>query len=235
MSDLMLEGFESYYRDATRFLELYEGPLDSVVDLGAHVGSVSLLAAKRGAEKVVAYEPHPMTFQILKDMIKEHNFGKIISAKNEAVVGNMDKERILYAPGIVSDPTSCLINRWAGNAVRNKVQCVRFKDILKKGVIDYLKIDIEGMEYELFDSVIEKNLSCVRFLDLEVHHTPHCDEEAFHKKIKALGFVKDVFPQVMEDHGINAIGRFNENFKGKNYESPKADPSSPADVKQGGE
>lgn len=217
MKDLQIEGFEAYFRDATRFLELYEGPLDYVVDLGAHVGSVSLLAAQKGAKKVIAYEPHPMTFQILEDMIKKHDWKGIIIAKNEAVVGNADKKRILYAPGIVSDPTSCLINRWAGNAVRNEVKCMRFKDLLGKDIIDYLKIDIEGAEYELFDSVTEEDLSVVRFLDLEVHHTPHCDEEAFHEKIKKLGFIKDAFSQVIEQHGINAIGRFNENFNRNDY------------------
>jgi len=209
--NLEIYGFDQCFRDATRFLELYEGPLEYVVDIGAHVGSLSLLAAKKGATRVLAYEANPMTFKMLMDLIKENKFESIIKAKNLAVVGNADKERTLYNREGGEDPTSCLINRWGDGSQEIRVKCINFKEILKEK-IDYLKLDIEGVEYELFAELTKEDLSQVRFLDLEVHHTPECNEAKFHERIKALGFTKDVFPEVVKEHGINAVGRFNDNF-----------------------
>ena len=43
------------------------------VDIGAHIGAASVLAATRGA-KVVAYEPEVSNYQILLQNIEENNF-----------------------------------------------------------------------------------------------------------------------------------------------------------------
>ena len=97
--------------------------------------------------------------------------------------------------------------------------------------IDYLKIDIEGGEYELFDQ--SEDLEClmrgVRFLDLEIHkledyepnyetiiaysHNDKAMDELL-EYVKHLGFRDDPHPEVLIKHGKYAIGSKNQNFEG---------------------
>lgn len=57
---------------------------DLFVDVGANIGSYSILAASTGAS-VIAFEPVPATFQRLERNIHFNRFFELIDARNEGV------------------------------------------------------------------------------------------------------------------------------------------------------
>jgi FkbM family methyltransferase len=193
--------------DANRYLSLYDGPLDVVVDVGAHVGMLSLYAAERGARRVLAYEAHPGLARTLAENAKRMN--GTIEVYALAVAAETEAER-----SMVTDAMAAFdgLQPWTANLA---VPTIAFRDVLAIGPIDYLKIDIEGGEHELFDSVTAEHLRHVRFLDLEVHHTSkHGEAEAYGliDRVASFGFMADAFPSVIAKHGRYAVGRFNDGF-----------------------
>lgn len=213
-----IEGFRNY-KEANHLLELYDGPLDLVVDIGAHIGSLTVLAARKGATKILAYEPNPEAFRMLK-----HNTWLYNCRQAEvfplAVTGSKIGSRKLYIPpgniknhdySVPTAQASLVIDAYV-NWVW--VETVRFKDLLSSyGVIDYLKVDVEEAEYEMFDGITAQDMAKVRFLDLDVHnHFGEWDRKArdFVDYIATLGFEEDAFPEVQL--GVFDIGRFNKNF-----------------------
>ena len=115
-----------------------------VLDIGANIGAFSRLAYKQGAE-VITFEPDKENFSLL-----QKNSPNTLNI-NKAVVGNGDKTRNFYLNrGINKGSHSLEIKRGRKEIM---VDCCNFKEILEKYKPDVLKVDIEGGEYEIFDSV----------------------------------------------------------------------------------
>ena len=222
-------GSEQFLRDATRHLVHYQGPLDVVVDIGAHIGSLSLMAAQRGAKRVVAVEPMSANYENLLVNIATNGFAKTIEAVNAMIVADTGKERQLLCPAGLTGCCSMIVN---GVGTIEVPRLIAFKDFLTEfEQIDYLKIDIEGGEFEIFDQSLELNnlLRRVRFLDLEIHklqgffpnyetitrysHSNKSSDEII-SYLRDIGFHEDVHPQVLREHGPYAFGSRNFNFMG---------------------
>ena len=67
-----------------KFLRKLLNPGDIFIDVGAFIGFYTIYAAKLGA-KVVAFEPHPSSFEILLYNITLNNLADRITAINKAV------------------------------------------------------------------------------------------------------------------------------------------------------
>jgi len=151
--------------EAPWHLQHYEGPLAIVVDIGAFTGEFSIAAAERGAGKVVAFEPQPDNFRVLSANVEQF---PTIEPWNRAVTAD-GSDIMLCSAGVVSStiivtPGLPLI----------QVPSVSFAGVLSSlAMIDYLKIDIEGGEFSLFDQ--ESNevkrllVEGVKFLEVEIH------------------------------------------------------------------
>jgi FkbM family methyltransferase len=138
---------------ATVFLKnVYEthfcvNPGDTVIDVGAHIGSFSIKAAKETgpAGTVVAVEPSSENFKLLERNIGMNGFSnvRLLNAAGGDHIGS-DKLRISQRRG--------------GNSFFNQgfkevdVEQVEIKTLdsvvesLKLGRVDFLKIDVEGSE-----------------------------------------------------------------------------------------
>src|SRR3990167_5666389 len=68
---------------------------DIVVDIGAHIGSFSILAASKGAA-VISYEPITINFDLLKDNVDINGFP--VSIYKKAVRGECGKDVIYIRP-----------------------------------------------------------------------------------------------------------------------------------------
>jgi FkbM family methyltransferase len=128
-----------------------------VVDAGAHVGFFSL-AASRFAREVIAIEPHPINYKLLKLNLDRNKTNNVITI-NKALWYETSKVRFHESfhtgGGSVFDDSS----------KSYEVQTVTLEDIVDEiGDIDLLKIDIEGAEFK----VLEKS-SAARNLVCEVH------------------------------------------------------------------
>lgn len=127
----------------------------TVIDVGAHIGTFSLLALKRGAKKVIAIEPDPDSFMILTKHLT--NFSNIVFY-NKALWKNNTDELNLCSP---SENLPTHFRALEENAKKTYRVCRKAKPITLAQIIaeqqlekiDLLKIDIEGGEKEVFSSL----------------------------------------------------------------------------------
>lgn len=167
---------------------------DVFVDLGANIGVSSYYALTHGANKVYCFEPDQRALSVLHKNIKSNkeSFNYAISNKSESI-------ELYHWPHNPNNEGS-----------KYKADCIPFNEIfnlVKEPIIDYLKIDIEGSEENIFDDTPHENMSRVRKMFIEYHNTSNT--EIFVEKIKKYNF------EVVIEYGFgqNYIYCYNKNFK----------------------
>ena len=124
-----------------------------VFDIGGFIGISALYFALNGAKKVYVYEVNKEAYNILINNISNNNFKSIIDAFNIGVSDDY-KEKILNITKIkgssgffseFSEPMNIQEKRI--------IKLVPFKTVLKEDV-DILKIDCEGCEFEILNSIL---------------------------------------------------------------------------------
>lgn len=141
--------FGSRYRDREELEALTEVVRNGAtfIDIGANTGYYSLTAASAGADRILAIEPYPPTFQRLTFNIQANGFGDIIHAEQTAL-GDHAGEATLYVPE-VGDIGSSRISDQAIDGKPVNVPLRPLADLLDQQSIDridIMKIDVEGME-----------------------------------------------------------------------------------------
>jgi len=138
--------FENWIRPC---LSLKEG--DVFIDIGAHIGRYTLEAAKAVGEKgkVIAIEPHPINFKILNENIKLNNLNNVITFNLAAWYCN-SKIKFFFAGS--SGGGSVVKNQKLGYIV---VDVKPVDEILLRLNLkpDWIKIDVEGAEFEVLQGL----------------------------------------------------------------------------------
>ncbi len=115
----------------------------TAVDIGANIGVYTAFLAKTvGQEgKVYAFEPSPSNFNLLKKCNKNNNVVLI-----QAAVGNTTGQTTLY----ISDKLNVDHRTYETDEKRKKidVSSYRLDDYLRDEKVDFIKIDIQGFEYQ---------------------------------------------------------------------------------------
>jgi len=163
---------------------------DTVIDIGAHIGTFAVLARSYGAN-ITAYEPEPDNFKMLKGNLKLNNIRAKISKK---AVSNTDKDDKLWI-----DNKNVGGHSFIKGSKKDfiDVKCISLKTILdsiKK--CDLLKLDCEGSEYEI---LINSDLSKVSKISMEYHGKKEAKELI--KYLKKQKFKIDTF------YGDNKLGK----------------------------
>ena len=146
----------------------YDGPLDTVVDIGAHWGLLSIVAAKMGAKKVIAVEGDPKNAEILRDNVAYMKLTDVIEVV-EAAVGPTSGEKIPWGEIGNSGQRGSL---FLPNEDGTTVETLAFTELLERFPhIDYCKIDVEGAEHTfmLDDERTMAALARIGWIDLEYH------------------------------------------------------------------
>jgi len=141
---------------------------DIVVDMGAHIGAFAVRAARQAqGGPVYAYEASSKNFALLTENRKLNNVGNLY-IENSAV-SNQRGLMPFYTP---SD------NRILGSLLQNTssyiemVPTITFSDIIAKHAInqiDFLKVDVEGAEFDILFANPEETLSKTRKIVMEYH------------------------------------------------------------------
>jgi len=140
-------------------------PLDTVVDFGANIGLSCLYWLTRNAgSRVYLYEPVPTNFERLKLNLRglESRYVAEQSAASDSL-GTV-------AFGIESTGRLGGIGAPTGQTIQ--VRCVHVMDALGpilegRGVIDCLKVDVEGHERALLGAIETKCFERIRFINVE--------------------------------------------------------------------
>jgi FkbM family methyltransferase len=144
---------------------------DVVVDCGAHVGTFTDIALRRGASKVVAIEPDPVNLECLRrNFVEEIASGRVIVVPKG--VWSSEKVLTLYTGGENSGTNSMVMDQ---NGGRVDVPVTKLDNIvaeLKIGRVHFIKMDIEGAEREALRGGLQTIKRDFPTLMLDTYHLP---------------------------------------------------------------
>jgi len=162
-----------------------------VIDVGANVGLVSEVLARRGA-RVISFEPNSEAFKKLRDVAQRY---KNIEIRNEATgIKNQQIKLFLHkdtnnSDGDLTQASSLLSNK--PNVSVNNFELVNeidFAQFLRSldEPIELIKMDIEGYEIELLNHLLDENaISNINRFYVETHERKFIDLAIPTKKLKA--------------------------------------------------
>lgn len=135
-------------------------PNSLVVDLGANKGEFSSYMADKFRARVLAVEPMPIFFNSIKEdaFIQKFNYG--IAGKNE--------KRKFFVPSSICPN----FYRGENKDPTIEVNCISLDKFFEENNIkhvDLLKVDIEGAEIELFESLKKETLQKIDQITVEFH------------------------------------------------------------------
>jgi len=161
-----------------KYLEKYMYPRNNgcFIDVGANVGYWTTLVAKRGYE-VIAFEPSPRPYQILKTRVKHYSNVKVypIALGERSGIGvlRLYKSFSDYATmGTLDENPQRGVEASIGK-VKVPVRTLDSFNFLNVGLI---KIDTEGFEVPVLHGAQETIRRCQPRLIVEAHHPPYDKE-----------------------------------------------------------
>ncbi len=145
---------EHHQMQAIRLLELLAGPSSTVIDVGAHIGTVSIPLSYK-AKRVISFEPSQASFDLLRKNISLNGIQNI-DARNKGL-GSKPGHASL-APMPEGNAGGQTLDADESGAIE-----VSMLDT-EAGSADLIKIDVEGMEMEVLKggtNLIERSKPCI--------------------------------------------------------------------------
>ena len=141
---------------------------DVVIDLGANIGVFSLYALSKNAKIIYAFEP----IKEYAELYKKNLINCPVVIYQSAISNHTGKAEIIYN---YQDNTilSKVFKDFNWEIQSNKkieIDTMSFNDFANDlDKIDFLKVDIEGSEYDLFENMSIENLNKIRKIGCEYH------------------------------------------------------------------
>lgn len=127
--------------DTMRFVLDYLRPGDVFVDVGANVGSYTLLAGQLAGVRVVAFEPASSTYSKLAENVRLNPRMDVVL--HRYAVGDVDAD-VFITRG--RDTTNQVTSQVADGVLTEPVRMVRLDTVLSDIEVAVVKIDVEGYE-----------------------------------------------------------------------------------------
>lgn len=142
-----------YERHTVDFINRSCKPGDTVFDLGAHMGLLSVAMARCVAAapggRVFAFEPSPFTNKLLQRMVRINRLQKTIEVHAEAVSGSSGFAVLYHTDSQTSNANSLIASISASGRV--PVKTINLDDFAESRALkpSVIKIDVEGAEMEV--------------------------------------------------------------------------------------
>jgi FkbM family methyltransferase len=142
----------SFEASELRFVEKYLRPGMTVLDVGAHHGLYTLLAARRVGKggRVIAFEPSERERSLLARHLRLNRCGRV-TIENWAVGSERGKAQLFLVEGGEDGCNSLRSPRTAAKSHTTEVEVISLDEYItanKIGNVDFLKLDIEGAELD---------------------------------------------------------------------------------------
>jgi FkbM family methyltransferase len=148
-------------------------PGDVVIDIGAHVGLVSLYLAKRHPDvRIHAFEPHPLNYENCVDNLRLNDVSNVQPYRRAVTADG----RALVLSGLSTNTGGASAAfEMTGSIASGPVESMTLDDIFDEMLAPgqrcrLLKIDCEGLEYEILPHA--RALDRVDYLVAEFHEAP---------------------------------------------------------------
>lgn len=144
---ILLEG--KWDPPLTEFIENNLTKGQTFIDIGAHVGYFSLLAARRVGPtgKVLAIDANPAAITQLEQNVARSNLSNVIV--EHTACGGSEGSVTLYYSSESNSSMASLSGANAGTDVKIEVKCTTIDHLIRKNALDradLIKIDVEGAE-----------------------------------------------------------------------------------------
>jgi FkbM family methyltransferase len=149
------------------------GSLDTVIDIGAHIGTFAVRAASI-ARRVLSYEPMPENFALLTRNVERFSH---VRPFRMAVAGRRGKMELFLGGNPARN--SMLERRARSPRGAISVDCTTLADIFAERAVDrcaLLKIDCEGAEYEILYTLPKELWPRIERICMEYHPVEGRDE-----------------------------------------------------------
>jgi FkbM family methyltransferase len=149
-------------REVERDYAIGELQLDrdsTVIDIGAHVGIVSMSLAKMYGCQVFAYEPDPENFRRLRANVEANELSGLIEARMLAVTRDARQVRVEQDQ---SNSGGSHIVDTDGRGPETGSVTLQYVIDMASVKIDLLKIDCEGAEYEILEGTDLSDVKAIR-------------------------------------------------------------------------
>jgi len=182
-----LVGYDSY-----RLASLsHAPPIRSFVDLGANIGAFSLALLDRWPEaRGVGCEPSIECVRLAQQNFARNGV-KTCECLPVAVVGNLGPETVSfsYRPFLPNASSIVDSNSESRDVVKVPVRTIRFSELLDRidGIVDLVKIDVEGAEYSIIAETPPEIFGRIKLLAVEYHHVPGHSPDELVEKLTAAG------------------------------------------------
>lgn len=180
--DLLIKpDFETLERE---IFKKYIKPGNRVIDIGANIGYHTLLMADLVGDKgrVYAFEPTPKVFNLLKKNIELNGFQNV--ALVQKAISNKTGTAKLYL--CKSDGSNKIFDT-GENKSFVEVETARLDDVVS-GKVDFVKIDVEGIECLVLEGMPEILKQDVK---LVLEFVPEAEKETGINPVKTLQLLKD--------------------------------------------
>lgn len=166
---------------------------DTVIDIGAHIGSFTVLAGKRAKNgRVLAYEPDPANYKQLEKNIKANNLSNVILS-SDAV---LDRQATIPFHKDTFNTAESSVFKLGNETI--SIKSTTLADIFTEQKIercDLLKIDCEGAEYDILFHALPTMMDKIDKIVMECHAPGYFDiiNEAYTPKRMAAYLIKSGF------------------------------------------
>ena len=175
-----------FNKSYTNFNKLNLNKNSIVIDIGANIGSITQLIEDKYDCYIDCYEPNEHAF---KELQKKFKNNKKINCYDNAVTEKNGEEKIYYHENSETNQlkwstgTSLLKDKSNINPLNFKIiKTKSIQSVIEKfEVIDLIKIDIEGYEYNIIPELI-KNKSKIKKVICELHGNPITNKNQFLNK-----------------------------------------------------
>lgn len=145
---------------------------DTVIDIGAHIGTFSLFAITQFAQEVYSFEPVSENYELLDYNIWRNSerfkkYSQVVTVEHKAVSNKTGKRRM----GTTSWNTGGHSFYQEGDS-SELVETTTLDSIVRKyGLprIDFLKMDCEGAEFEILFNAPDRILKKIGKISMECH------------------------------------------------------------------